>query len=702
MPRMLPGLAKHRRTLAVICVAWTLGIALLHFTEQRYGRAELAATDWLTTNGAAHRAPLHPQLVFLALDDASKSLDNVFADDIEKSRALQMMREPFPWNREFYALLIDRLAQAGARAIIFDMLFPAPRFGDKPFREALDRWPDRVVIGTNFKDVADDVDTAQTTVNRKPIHVLPTPVLRPSGPRSWLGFVNVRTDEDQNVRRVFYRTTALEFFGLPPTSDGEELLSLAARGLEKAGYGNLIPATRKSLRVRHTEEVLPKSLYEIFVENQWAAPPYRGGELFKDKIVLIGAVGTEDRLTSPLGTVFGPTIHLNALNAALAGDFIYETSPWENLALIAAAGLTAWLLGARVPNRQFRLLLLAVLLIGYYGGAQMLYNSSGLLPIFLSPMLILGGSAMTWTVFEQALDRREQQRIRRTLERYVSRDAVHEILDNPTSFLNSLGGERRSIAVLFSDIRGFTTMTESTEPQALVAQLNEYFNEMVGIVFAHEGTLDKFIGDAVMAHWGGIATAGAETDARRAVGTALEMRTALARLNAGWKTRGVPELHIGLGVNFGDAIVGNLGCDAKMEVSVLGDAVNLGSRLEGATKEYDLDLCIGEGAAVLVRDAFLLRSVDLLVVKGKTKPVEVFTVLGERATTAEPRWLAHHEAAMRAYRAGDFSTAETAWLEVLAAQPDDPLAPIFLARCAQLFAHPPGRGWTGVFTMLSK
>ena len=699
---MSPGLAKHRRTLAVICLAWTLGLALLHFTEQRYGRAELAATDWLTTNGAAHRAPLHPQLVFLALDDASKSLDNVFADDIEKSRGLQMMREPFPWNREFYALLIDRLAQAGARVVIFDMLFPAPRFGDKPFREALDRWPDRVVLGTNFKDVADDVDTAQTTVNRKPVHVLPTPVLRPPGPGSWLGFVNVRTDEDQIVRRVFYRTTALEFFGLPPSRESEELLSLAARGLEKAGHANLIPATRKPLRARYTEEVLPKSLYEIFVENQWAAPPYRGGEFFKDKIVLVGAVGTEDRLTSPLGTVFGPTIHLDALNAALNGDFIQETGPWENLALIAAAGLTAWLLGARVTHRPLRLFLLALLLTGFYGGAQILYNSSGLLPIFLSPMLTLGASAMTWTVFEQALDRREQQRIRRTLERYVSRDAVREILDNPASFLNSLGGERRSIAVLFSDIRGFTTMTESADPQALVAQLNEYFNEMVGTVFAHEGTLDKFIGDAVMAHWGGIATAGAATDARRAVGTALEMRTALARLNAGWKTRGFPELHIGLGVNYGDAIVGNLGCDAKMEVSVLGDAVNLGSRLEGVTKQYDLDLCLGENVASLVRDSFLLRSVDLLVVQGKTKPVEVFTVLGERATTPEPPWLAHHEAAIRAYRAGDFHTAETAWLEVLAAQPDDPLAPIFLARCAQLFAHPPGRGWTGVFTMLSK
>jgi adenylate cyclase len=318
-------------------------------------------------------------------------------------------------------------------------------------------------------------------------------------------------------------------------------------------------------------------------------------------------------------------------------------------------------------------------------------------------VLVLGGSAMTWTVFEQASDVREQQRVRRTLERYVSRDAVREILDNPASFLNSLGGERRSITVLFSDIRSFTTMTESADPHALVEQLNEYFNEMVGIVFAHEGTLDKFIGDAVMAHWGSIATAGPETDARRAVGTALEMRAALARLNTGWKARGLPELAVGFGINHGDAIVGNLGCEAKMEVSVLGDAVNLGSRLEGVTKEYGLDLCLGESVAPLVRDAFILRSVDLLLVKGKTHPVEVFTALGPRsAGTSEPAWLARHEEAVRAYRRGDFDAAEVAWLDVLAAEPGDPLASVFFARCAALRENPPPGEWTGIFTMPGK
>ena len=140
-----------------------------------------------------------------------------------------------------------------------------------------------------------------------------------------------------------------------------------------------------------------------------------------------------------------------------------------------------------------------------------------------------------------------------------------------------------------------------------------------------------------------------------------------------------------------------------MEVSVLGDAVNLGSRIEGLTKEYGIDLCLGESVAPLVREAFVLRAVDLIVVKGKTQPVEVFTVLGGRTPgTPEPAWLARHEAAVRAYRAGDFAAAESAWREVLATQPGDALATIFLARCAELRSHPPDAGWTGVFKMRGK
>jgi adenylate cyclase len=671
-------------------------------------RLEERARDWLATNPAAKRSPQHPQIAYLGIDDASTSLDAVFSDDLEKSPALRLMKEGFPWNREVYGHVLDRLFAAGARSVVLDMLFPAPRDGDEAFRAALDRHAARVTFGSNLKEADDEADTDRTTENNKGRHIGAARTLITPGERSdpRLGFVNVRAEPDGIVRRAHYRTTALHYFNPNAPSDGEELLSLAARALEKAGHAALVPRTHEPVRFRFCEEILPRSLHEIFVEDQWANPPYNGGAFFKDKIVLIGAAGNEstDRLQTPFGTSLGPAIHLSAINAALHGDFLRETSRAVNLALIGGGGLLAWLLGAFIDRRFTRLVLLAGALAGSVGLAQVLFNQAGFYPILLSPLLALAGSGITWSVWEQVIDRREKQKLRRTLDRYVSKDVVKELVDNPQSFLNTLGGVRKEITVLFSDVRGFTSLTEAAEdPQLLVKQLNEYFNEMVRIVFANSGTLDKFIGDAVMAHWGSIIGEGASIDACRAVTTAVQMRKALARLNPGWKARGMLELHFGIGINHGDAVVGNLGAEEKMEVSVIGDAVNLASRLEGVTKPYHVDLCIGEKVAALVREKFILRSLDLIVVKGKTKPVEVFTVLDERdAASIEPPWLASHEEAMRLYRKGEFARAASNWRQVLEQAPEDGVAQLFLERCAELQANPPEGEWTGAFEMKSK
>ena len=703
---MLRPPTSHQRTLALICIACTAVVAFCAFLLPSYRTVEFKASDWLMTNPLARKSPRHPQIVFLAIDEASRNLTTVFAEDLEKSPALQLMRDGFPWNREVYAHLIDRLVGAGARAVVLDMLFPAPRDGDDAFRAALDRHRDRVVLGSNLQVIEEDDGSGTGNVSMKPTHIVASPTLLPPGPPTdnRLGFVNVYPDSDNLVRRAHYRTSQLEFFNKPPTDDSEELLSLAARGLEKAGFSHLVPSTHQPLMFRYAEEIRPRSLHEVFVDRQWQRPPYSGGELFRDKIVVVGAAGneTEDRLQTPFGVTQGPFIHLSAMNAALNRDFLHETSPSVDLALIIGAGVLAWALGW--IRRPFaRLLLLVAAVIGYYAASQTIFNTAGYLPILLSPMLALAGSGITWSVWEQVLDRVEKARLRRTFERYVSRDVVKELVDNPQSFLNTLTGVRKNITVLFSDVRGFTSMTENADAAMLVAQLNEYFTEMVRIVFAHQGTLDKFIGDAVMAHWGSIVTEGEKTDACRAVSTALHMRRSLAKLNAEWKPRGLLELQFGIGINHGEAIVGNLGSEEKREVSAIGDPVNLASRLEGVTKPYHVDLCIGEKVAEWVREDFVLRSLDLIVVKGKRKPVEVFTVLSEKQNGAsEPAWLATHEEAMRLYRAGNFPAAAAAWREVKAAQPEDHVSQLFIERCEELQEHPPEGEWTGAFEMKSK
>ena len=687
----------------MICVVCTGVIALLYLSERFLTQAERSSRDWLLTNSSAKRAPASPRLILLAIDEDSRTLDTLFPEDLEKSPALRLMKQGFPWNREVYAHIIDRLSDAGASVIAFDMVFPSERDGDEAFRAALLRHPGKVVIGTNLAEKG-QIDDRATQESSMGTHILPTPALQPPpGVRSWLGFVNVKPDPDGLVRRVFFRTTLPEYYGKPSSAKLPELLSLDARALENIGLDNHIPKTRKPVMLRDAEEFQPRSLHEIFVDTQWNAPPYNGGALFKDKIVVIGSTeqASEDRVQTPFGMKHGVDVHLNAINAALNDAFISETSQTVDVALIGGAGLIAWMLGAWIRRPILRLVALAAGCFLYYEIAQNLANNYGVVPILLSPLLALGISGITWSAWEQILDRVERVRLRRTLERYVSKDIVHELLDNPQTYLDSLGGKRKKITVLFSDVRGFTTLTESADPHALVSQLNEYFEEMVAIVFANHGTPDKFIGDAVMAHWGGITTEGPAVDTARAVTTVLQMRQALSRLNSDWRERGMPEMHVGFGVNHGDAIVGNLGCEAKMEVSVIGDSVNLGSRLEGATKQYGIDICIGENAAALVRDQFILRSVDLIIVRGKTQPVEIFTVL-DVAGSSVPSWLSRHEEAVRLYRAGDFSGAEKAWREVLSQAPGDGVAETFIARCLELKKRPPEAPWTGVFEMKSK
>lgn len=704
---MLIRQAFQRRIvkLTTVCVACTAAVALLYLLSISFRGLERIAGDWLMTNPNARVSPRNPQLVYLGIDESTRKLDTLFDDDFEKSPTLRMMKVGFPWNRAVFAAVIQRLMESGAKAVVLDVVFPDPKTGDSTFRIALDDYRDHVAIGSSLVDrIEDSAGGADLHLS----HALPSASLVPRGPPvdSRVGFVNVRADSDGRVRRVHFRTTLLEFHGRKPKTGDEELFSLAARALEKSGHGDRIPRTHRPLMLRFSEEIRPQSLHEIFVEAQWQNPPYDSGALFKDKIVLIGAIGltSEDRLQTPFGTTIGPAVHLSAINAALNGDFLHETPLAADLALIAGAGALAWMLGVWVRKPMLRLVILAAALAGYYGVVQWLFNVTGFFPVLLSPLLALGGSGLAWSVWEQVLDLRDKARLRRTFERYVSRDIVKELLDNPQSYLNTLGGQRKQVTVLFSDVRGFTTITESGDEQALVAQLNEYFNAMVNIVFQHHGTLDKFIGDAVMAQWGGIVTEGEKEDACRAVATAVEMRKTLVRLNEDWARREMLELKFGIGVNQGQAIVGNLGCDAKMEVSLIGDAVNTASRFEGMTKQFHVDLLIGENVARLVREKFIVRSVALSQPKGKTKPVEIFTVLDERvAGAAEPAWLAAYEEGVRHFRAREFAAAISCFESALVEVPGDWLIEhYYLEQCRNFAANPPPPEWTPVDVMTSK
>jgi adenylate cyclase len=672
--------------------------------ETQLTRAEFAANDFLFTHGRP--AALRPDIVFLGVDNASLNLDNLWPEDIAASPALQLISDAkgaWNWSREVDALVLDRLVDAGAKLVVFDLVFPKPNAGDDAFRAALDRHRGHVVIGSEIDRSDEEVTMGEpsSTLIADPAH----------DPR--VGYVTYQPEPDGIIRQTSFAVTAEALLGRVPRATDTVYHSLVAQSLRQLGRGTLIPADLRARFFRYTalnrgQDYPPHSLAEIFVDPIWKQN-YQDGKFFKDKIVMIGASAKSlhDFQNTPYGEIPGPELHLEALTAALSGDYLRPVSVAADLALIAAAGLLAWALGVGVRQPMVRLGCQLGITAGFFGLLQWLYNRDGTLAAAVTPLLTFNAGGLIGLIGEYALERVDKARVRGVLDRLVSKDIVRELLEDRESYEALVRGQRRCVTVLFSDVRGFTTLSESAaDPAAFIAQLNEYLGEMVDVVFKHRGTVDKFIGDAVMAVWGSMHTDGAEADARQAVAAALEMRARLAALNAKWTTEGKQTLTIGIGVNYGEVIVGGLGSEkSKMEITVMGDAVNTASRLEGLTKDYGLDLLIGESVAQRVSEGFRLRTVDLVRVKGKKKPVEVMTVLGllqDVPTVALEELFADYEDAILLYRRREFGPAQGRFLACLQLDPHDKLAALYLDRCRELLEQEPAADWDGVRLMLTK
>jgi len=264
-----------------------------------------------------------------------------------------------------------------------------------------------------------------------------------------------------------------------------------------------------------------------------------------------------------------------------------------------------------------------------------------------------------------------------------------------------LGGDKKHLSVLFSDIRGFTTVSESLTPEELVHLLNEYLTAMTDIVFKYDGLLDKYMGDAIMAVYG--APLDQPDHAERACRTALDMMEQLKILQKKWESEGKPVLNIGIGVNSGDMVVGNMGSEMRFDYTVMGDSVNLGSRLEGINKEYGTNIVISEFTYNEVKDRLICRELDSVRVKGKLLPVKIYELLGDRKD--EEKWgplLRSFDEGLAAYKGQRWDEATGAFRNVLKIHLEDGPAGIYVIRCAALKANPPEGDWDGVFTMTKK
>lgn len=423
----------------------------------------------------------------------------------------------------------------------------------------------------------------------------------------------------------------------------------------------------------------------------------------KEKIVLVGAVATGiyDLRVTPLDPIFpGVEVHATVLDNILQGDYIQRPGwvSFVDLLVLLCLGILLGMFFPRLRPLAGALLMLGVFWGHLYLNTKVLINHgywlNAIYPSLLVPLSYLGV-----TVHKYVLEEREKRRLKGAFQVYVAPAVVQEIMKDPKAL--KLGGEQKVLSVLFSDIRGFTTISEGLRPEELVLLLNDYLTEMTQVIFRQEGTLDKYIGDAIMAIYG--APLPQPDHPLRACLSAIEMMEALKILRERWRPRGLPELDIGIGINTGEMVVGNMGSERRFDYTVMGDNVNLASRLEGLNKQYGTHILVSESTASCLRDKIPCREVDLVRVKGKSKPVRIYEILGpQEGTSSDSAWLEIFARGLGLYRERRWEEAARCFSEVLKILPQDGPSKLYLERCKKLMAEPPSEAWEGVYVWETK
>lgn len=557
----------------------------------------------------------------------------------------------FPWPRSVWGRVVDRLTEDGAKVIVFDVFFTEAEnvASDDLFQDAIRR-SGRVILpmvfdliegyqGSGFTDTKLDFMTSSAYMTVKnsdlpfsPIKakmVLPT-LQRFSAFAQSLAHINMVSDRDGTLRweilaidyhNDYYAPIGLEaarcFLGIKP-----EDLSLDYAGA--VHLGNITIPTdeygRMLINYRGPNQTFPVYAISDILDRRTPAGT------FKDKIVLIGAtaIGIYDLRVTPFSThMAGIEKHASVVDNILRGDFIRRSET----AVLILIFLFAIVLGIALPRlgAMAGVALFLVMFTGYLGFVYYLFLIKGIWFNLVYPASALLFGYTSQTAYRFFTEEQRAREIRKMFSSYVSKRIVDELIRDPSKA--KLGGDRKEITVLFSDIRGFTSFSEKHQPEEVVSLLNEYLGAMTNIVFEYEGTLDKFIGDAIMALWG--APVGQPDHAERACRCALTMIEKLKELQKKWADEGKYVIDIGIGINTGGMVVGNMGAEGKkMDYTVIGDNVNLGARLESLTRQYNNHIIISESTYAKVKDIVDAKALGAVTVKGKQLPVVIYDLLG--------------------------------------------------------------------------
>jgi adenylate cyclase len=533
------------------------------------------------------------------------------------------------------------------------------------------------------------------------------PILGKAAPNP--GFINVGADMDGILRRAplimlwneqIYPSLALaavlqavgaDTAVLRLTSGGTETLRVADRTIPLDGRGRML------LHYRGGRQTFPTHSVRDVLQDRLTSDD------LKDKIVFIGtsAAGLMDIRSTPLDPFFpGVEAQATVADTIIAGDFLSrpDWAPGLELILVLGMGLLSTLVLVHLGGLR-PLVPVVLLAVAAWFGSRHGLAEAGLYISPLMPLLTLVGNFSLLGLFKFWNEEREKRKIRTSFEHYLSPEVIARVVRNPD--LLKLGGEKKELTVFFTDIRNFTTLSESLEPNELVTFMNEFHSAMTGIILEQGGTLDKYIGDAIMAFFG----APVEQPKHALIGcrTALLMMESLYECRKNWCFPGFSRIEIGVGISSGEMVVGNMGSVKRLSYTVMGDQVNLAARLEGLTKQYGVKILISQFTHALVKDDVTCREIDLVRVKGKTKPVAIYEPFGaDYFTKGRYLFIPPFEQGLSAYRRRDFLEAVRCFEQVLTIKPEDNPSLLYVQRCQTLLTAPPPDDWDGVWTMTSK
>lgn len=525
------------------------------------------------------------------------------------------------------------------------------------------------------------------------------------------GFFSVQQDADGVVRWMPMIIAAGDAL-FPPLSvlaawyylDQPSLLvHVGPYGVEGIELGGRYVPTDESGRLLINYLGPPRTFPHVSISAVLAGEVAAG--TFRDKVVLVGAdaTGIYDTRTTPFSSIHpGAEIHASVIDNLVSGRFVTRpgwSEVYDVFAIVVLSGIVGlglWWLSA-VPSVFF----VSGLFVIHVWVARELFVRYGIWLNVVYPLVALTATYMLITVYEIVTEQRERRRLRGAFSQYVAPVVVEEIVKNPSRL--KLGGEERVLTVLFSDLKGFTSYSERYTPQEMIELLSEYYARMTERVFACGGTLKEYVGDEMMAIFG--APIDQEDHAARACRAALEMRVARREMSEEWSERGRPKLQARTGINTGLMLVGNLGSKYRFSYGVLGDNVNLGSRLEGLNKEYATEILIGENTADLVAKDFILREVDVVRVVGKEKPTRLYELIATadaQLPSDQARVLEAYASALAAYRDQRWDDALRGFGQVLECRPADGPSLVMTERARGYVASPPAADWDGVFVATRK